>query len=358
MARIYRNSSSVIAWLGLPSCESEFENVRSLSQAEARDCTNWTAQQWEGFRYLSYHRYWSRVWVVQEVLLAPSMSVWCGFFSFPRLLFTGASRPQTTVPKSRFSEDGRPQTVADPVSRLCSPAERIVTHRTRVMPRPNRDVLARQAEVGTLEEMTAVLSRPHIAAATYQSYVPDLIHEVVRRFGRLECSDPRDKLYGFLGILKEDSRAKVKPCYTKDVSYAYRQALKLGLEEISHELTPVVFIDRSRQKEADRAYLAYYCDARDSFGMRDVEGMDILRQVIAELGLQTRLVDAMADLQHQNKFPRADARMLPGLGAAVGTAAPTPGEFERPVKDYTGRGRLINKLRNSIGTWESDARGA
>ncbi|KAI1080533.1 HET-domain-containing protein [Whalleya microplaca] len=317
MTRIYRHSSRVVAWLGSPG-ERDLDKVQALSQIEGTECTNWTAKQWEGMKYLSYHEYWNRVWVVQEVLLAPAMSVWCGFFSFPLLLFARASpAPISTSMRSRGS--------LNTLSRRYSPAQRIISHRTRVVPRPVRDVLAQGTEVGTLAEMTAALSRPHTIAETYQSSVPDLVHEVVRKFGMLACSDPRDKLYGFLGLLKDASKAQVRADYTRDVRYAYRQALKLGLEEIYREQEPVVPGDWSRQSGYGE-YLTYFREACDAFGMEEAESVDILSQVVVELGLDTRLMDAMADAQHENQFQwnSVHVRVAPDLKEIVELAKPAP----------------------------------
>ncbi|OTA58833.1 HET-domain-containing protein, partial [Hypoxylon sp. EC38] len=285
MARVYRNATKVIAWLGIPESAHELANVRSLGQTKDRaDCATWTAEQWEGFKYLSYHPYWSRVWIVQEVLLAQSMEIWCWYFTFPLFLFAGGTYTALRFPEVRFSEEGRPRSVVDAVSYSCSPAERIITHRTRHVLRPIKDPLAQGTAVGTLEEITAGLMRPYMVAETYQSLVPDLIHEVVRKFGILNCSDPRDKFYGFLGVLKDSSRAKVNPDYNMPVSYAYRQALKVGLVEIGGG-----YWARSYVKRPERVYstsISYYCNARDAFGMDDTESMSILQEVISELSLE------------------------------------------------------------------------
>ena len=52
----------------------------------------------------------------------------------------------------------------------------------------------------------------------------------------------------------------------------------------------------------DSAYVGYYCEVRDAFGMTDRESISILRQVLGELQFQTRLQDATAELQWQQQF--------------------------------------------------------
>ncbi|KAL7621637.1 hypothetical protein AAE478_008964 [Parahypoxylon ruwenzoriense] len=342
MARVYRNASAVVAWLGIPGSEQLRDDVRALSQTRGtRNCADWTAQQWNGFRYLSYRPYWSRVWIVQEVLLAPRMAVWCGYFVFPLSLFAGVSSVTSLSPEVRFGEDGRPRTVVDAISRSCSPAEKIITHRTRQVLRPVRDPLAQGVIVGTLEEMTAGLTRRYAVAETYQSQVPDLIYEVVRKFGMLGCSDPRDKLYGFLGILKESSRAKVNPDYTKNVSDAYRQALKIGLEEISDEFSMVG--DVNRTSEMEKESLAYYCDVRDAFGIADGESMEILKGVAAELRLQAQLTDPMVEVGWHRHLTSNDSIFV-NLEKLIDVKPTREGQIEL---HNTGMSKRFRICRNS-----------
>lgn len=302
IAQVYRNADQVVAWLGMPKSLGKFEHLRSLRRIQFKSCAEWTAGEWEGFRYLSYHSYWTRVWVVQEVLLARSMSVWCAWFDFPLALFAGV--PSHTIRSSRtgFSASGRPQRITDPVSDSRSPAEKIITHRTRQVLRPIKDPLAQGTAAGTLSEITRALRRPYMVGKTYQSQVPDLLHEVIQKFGKHDCSDRRDKLYGFLGIIKQSSRAKVNPDYTKDVSYAYRQALRVGFEEICDEFWAAP--SPRAGVEMYRTCLAYYCDARDAFGMGDAESMAILQDVVDEIDIATRHMDPIDEYGWRQGFSR------------------------------------------------------
>ncbi|CZR62989.1 uncharacterized protein PAC_12886 [Phialocephala subalpina] len=299
MTRIYRNADEVIAWLGLPVSE-QVGNVRALSKTSRSDCASWTGEEWAGFKYLSYQKFWSRIWIVQEVLLASSMSVWCGPFTFPLSLFGGTSG---THPSHELgvATNGRPSTVVDYTSRLSSPAEIITTHRLRYVPRPLRDPLAQGTIVGTMDETKRDLKKATEAIVTYQSPIADLLYQLIRKFRKLECSDPRDRLYGFLGILNEKSRAKVDVDYEKDVSYAYYQALKIGLQELYAERGVVVIPERST------TYIAYYCDVRDAFGIEDRESLKILRLVLDEVQFQTRLQDAVFETQWEQQFVLQDS---------------------------------------------------
>jgi hypothetical protein len=107
-------------------------------------------------------------------------------------------------------------------------------------------------------------------------------------------------------MLDESSGARVEPDYTKGVSYAYYQALKIGLWELYCDRGVVAFPDR---RESHGMYLGYYCDTRDAFGMADGESVSILRQVLSELRLQTVLQDAVAEAQWQQQSIWRDAEV-------------------------------------------------
>ncbi|ERF76372.1 hypothetical protein EPUS_07079 [Endocarpon pusillum Z07020] len=314
MARIYRNADQVIGWLG-PLEPPALDNVRALVHRSHRPAA-WTAAQWDGFRYLSCCRYWSRVWVVQEVLLASNMSVWCGAFTFPLTLF-GMSTPTMPRAEIRVDDNGRPAKAVSALSLLRSPAETIVTHRSRLVH----------------------LRNPYTVTETFQSQTPDLLHEAVSNFGSLESSDPRDKLYGLLGILDERTRARVEPDYTKGVSHAFYQALKIGLQEL-HCDSGVV----SCPKEAALGrYLAYYCDARDAFGMADGESISLLRQVLSELCFQTVLEGATLEVQWQQQFVWRDSELVvfPDFKRLLAQAEEKDEELYPKCTDFETQGQLF-----------------
>ena len=304
ISRIYRNADETIAWLGVPDPE-QLDNVRALSQTNLEmGCVTWTTAQHAGFRDLSYHKYWSRIWIIQEVLLASNVTVWCGPFTFPLALFVSAGYKLKPIPSSRIksNDSGRLRTAVSALSRLYSPAEMIISHRQRLIFNQVRDPLGQGTNVGTLSQMIQDLSS-HTEIEYYQSQISDPLYLTLLKFGKLDCSDPRDKLYGLLGILAERSRAKVRPDYTKDVSYAYYQALKIGLEELYLERGAVTLHPR----DTSAAYLQYYCDVRDAFKMADGESISILQQVLRELDFQSRLRDAILEVQWQQMFVCRDA---------------------------------------------------
>ncbi len=239
---------------------------------------------------------------MQEVLLASSMVIWSGSFTFPPTLFGGGISDITSDTDIKYAADGRPSTVVSASLRLRSPAAKIITHRLRHVPRPLTDPMAQGTRIGTLEEMKGDLMRPFEVMETYQSKIPDLLYQAMRKFGGLECSDPRDRLYGLMGILKESSRARVQADYTRDVNYAYYQALKIGYEELSTQRGFASLHGR----DMDDSYVMYYCDVRDAFGIEDGHSLSILKRVLSELDFKSRLQDAVSEAQWSQQFEWGD----------------------------------------------------
>ncbi|KAK8001208.1 hypothetical protein PG991_013430 [Apiospora marii] len=282
MARIYRNADMVVAWLGALNPE-QAENIRSLSLDRGKNRGSWSAKQWAGLRYLSYHQYWSRIWIIQEVLLASGMIVWCGCFVFPLSILRSSISRDATASRTVYDFRGRPTSVSHQSSQSISPAEMVITHRLREVTELRRDPLAQGTEIGTLEEMTRALQRPHSVTVTYQSHIPDPLHQIMGKFGKLNCSDPRDKLYGLLGLLKQHSSSLIQPNYEQGVDFALAQALATGLEELLVERSSAVSQDQAHDEvAADGSFFTYYCDVRDAFGISDDECIPILKKVLEE----------------------------------------------------------------------------
>jgi hypothetical protein len=129
---------------------------------------------------------------------------------------------------------------------------------------------------------------------TFQDLAPDLLHKTVRKFGSLDCSNSGDKLYGLIGILDERTRASVEPDYTRGVSHAYYQTLKIGYQELYREDGSLLLPERCEKLTGP--YLGYYCDARDAFRMADRESVAILPQVLGEIRSHVDRQHALTDV--------------------------------------------------------------
>lgn len=178
---------------------------------------------------------------------------------------------------------GRPTSVSHQLLQSISPAETVITHRLREVTDFRRDPLAQGTEVGTLEEMTRALQRPHSKTVTYQSHIPDPLHQIMGKFGKLNCSDPRDKLYGLLGLLRERSSSLIHPDYEKGIEYAFFQALVTGIEELLVERASMLSRGQAHAEiGTDGSFLVYYCDVRDAFEISDEESVLVLKKVLDE----------------------------------------------------------------------------
>ncbi|OTA98118.1 hypothetical protein M426DRAFT_123369 [Hypoxylon sp. CI-4A] len=262
---VYRNASNVIAWLGIPESGEELACVRSLTSptADRKESRKWTEQQHDGFDYLSRHTYWTRVWIVQEVFLAQRIEVWCERYTFPLSLFSNDSPAARPPHMQRYSMNGRSITAAEVVRLALSPAENVVAHRTGRLAKWLSSPSFQGFGNGFFDEEPTWTTNPYMAAGTY------MVYETLSKFGVQNCSDVRDKLYGFLGLLNESSRARVDPDYTKPSSYACYQALKIGLEEMNGELGSKAG-PRSPFKEYTIS-IPYYRDVRGAFSMTQTE---------------------------------------------------------------------------------------
>lgn len=84
MGLIYRSARKVIAWLGESSSRSDWamktlsefgrHDLRSMKQLVSDD-----GEFRSTLRYLLNMKYWTRVWIIQELMLPPSIEIWCGF---------------------------------------------------------------------------------------------------------------------------------------------------------------------------------------------------------------------------------------------------------------------------------------
>ncbi|PNP52467.1 hypothetical protein THARTR1_06935 [Trichoderma harzianum] len=149
--------------------------------------------------------------------------------------------------------------------------------------------------IGTLEDMVSDLQKPSMSFETYQSRVADELHSIMRKFGRLQCTDIRDRLYGFIGLLDERSRKKVNPDYKRSVEYAFYQALKFGLSE----LYPGYGVSAWGLGDS---WISYFCEVRDAFNIRDEVSVRIFRQVYRELDFRTRMQDLLFDEQWELNY--------------------------------------------------------
>ncbi|KAI1488552.1 heterokaryon incompatibility protein-domain-containing protein [Biscogniauxia mediterranea] len=203
MRLIYQLAARVVVWLGPGSSQSDIalqtlqhlgeqvEISRTLSVIRDPDATerDWyseshdlpfTPRAWRAIAVLVQRLWFTRIWVVQEIHLANSAAVvHCGHQTITWEVFRRAV--------------------------MCL-------------------AVKRNLPPGFRGDITACHGSAHYEATEPWS---GLELTVVQR----DCTDPRDRVYGLLGLMPETLRARITPDYDLPVAEVYRQTL---LAEIAH----------------------------------------------------------------------------------------------------------------------------
>lgn len=222
MPRIYHRAELVAIWLGPSSEDSDLgmalikgisDGVRMPQEITARTLPPFSEQNFAAVVALFEREYWHRLWVVQEGFNARSRIVYCG---------------QEMLPWEAF------QTASDVF-------------------RKNRDVLDRSFHPGYSNRFYK---------ARFGSYTQVLLHEgpgsldgvgtrtkfidgdnpsdrmvfqdlleVMQTCRRKLSSDPRDKVFGILGVLLEEASNKIKVDYSIPVKDVYTNIFRAIVEK-------------------------------------------------------------------------------------------------------------------------------
>ena len=208
MGEIYWKASKVVAWLGLPNekIPSTFDflkgisryviaigrkqGVGSLNTAEDNDKLleamikeyPTSSSQWTDVQAFLERDWFSRVWILQEVVLAKSVLIQCG----DHTLSWGA---------------------LDILGSL-------------LIKRPKNDVSPiRDLGEFMLQMVRARVTHHFVATEQKRSFLS--LTALLRDMRARKATDPRDKVYGLLGIAFGQSESKVRPDYTKEWPTVY-----------------------------------------------------------------------------------------------------------------------------------------
>jgi hypothetical protein len=203
MAKIYTQAAKTIIWLGAEDEDSPlaFRLIRKLDAIfdeftigrpriveamERAAVTRPHGRAWQALGKLMERRWWERVWVVQEVALARRAEVWCGAEREDWEIVAGVvarieeySFQGFTVKEEEFDGFGGGGGGWQMVINLQGARERIVRGMER-----------------SLEMM-------------------------LRSLYPLQAEDPRDKVYGVLGIVGDAEELGIKPDYEMSVEEVY-----------------------------------------------------------------------------------------------------------------------------------------
>ncbi|PVI07619.1 hypothetical protein DM02DRAFT_608709 [Periconia macrospinosa] len=194
MGEIYSRAEKVIVWLGVGT-EKTNEQLMSLSTgftnpSERARISEWTQDLADCIICLCWALYWTRVWIVQEVVLASELELRCGTQRIDGnelvWLFKTAEFELTQASGDSNIQNGKSNLVAETL--LSSPAMHIIRHR-----------------------IERIQSHAHYRGLSITS--------LQATFAGLQCKDPRDRVYGMLALANPDDLAliNVTPDYTKPV---------------------------------------------------------------------------------------------------------------------------------------------
>ncbi len=208
MGEIYQKASGVVAWLGLPNekTPSTFDFLESLGRyvvafgrkegvGSRRNAENYnklfedmikkyptSLPQWTDVQTFLEKDWFSRVWILQEVVPAKSILIQCGdhTLSWAALDLVGS----------------------------------LLVHR------PKNDVAPIRDLGEFMLQMVHARVTHRVVAIEHKQFVLSLT-ALLRDMRARNATDPRDKVYGLLGIAVGQSESRLRPDYTKDWPEVY-----------------------------------------------------------------------------------------------------------------------------------------
>ena len=187
MAQIFKQAHTVRVWLGKRFSPAKSFFVKAESKAEVSELLDPNDDSLEGLQHIVSQAWWSRLWVIQEVLLASKAVVHCGadVVPFETLL----------------------QAISDILKAMAY---------NRVSPEEVAALGWNHAD--HVQQIYFTFDQRHFN----QTFQSDVCRTILRfqRFRKSNVLDGRDRVYGVLGLLPDD--IGVKPDYTLSKADVYR----------------------------------------------------------------------------------------------------------------------------------------
>ncbi|KAI1374543.1 heterokaryon incompatibility protein-domain-containing protein [Hypoxylon crocopeplum] len=217
MAQIYRKAHSVLVWLGEDSEDSNItlRTIRLVSTCADRESRSAYLEErqivWQGLTQLSRRRYWTRIWIVQEITVARDAQLFCGEEMVPWTAFAAACkfRPEEVIPWR---------------SELWAPFPDVESEKQTIRLDTSRKIY-RSAMYGLIRSQKRWPQHVEPFEDLYTRY---------REFG---CEDSRDRFFALFGIAKEvvlqrgfsvDYRKDNLETFISLVSWAVGGAIKIA----------------------------------------------------------------------------------------------------------------------------------
>lgn len=217
-----------ISWLTAGNDDSEveeallhlFENLRRLMHAPF---TPW----------------WGRIWVVQEVILPPQITICCGTVSAPWSMFSRAASACLQHMHDCCAKE------LDRVPRDLMNVLQDFGERVTDVDNLRNTSLGKMFHISSLFEPGMDRIRRSFCPAERRSLI-----SLLRQFRERKASDPRDKVYALLSLVQDDSkRAPLMPDYSLSTAEVYTMA---AVESIySSGSLSVLTVDNARKYRQD-----------------------------------------------------------------------------------------------------------
>lgn len=222
MTDIYKKAQSVAIWLGPEKDHSELATQfleEVVARAHRQDHFDYIFpslrdrwQEIEAVISLFERNYWDRLWVVQEIFNAKIIMVYCGSTKLPWSVYEEASRKflkYKSAIESRFpggTNAGRPG----------MGSHKQLSH---------SQVLAYEGPNSLLDR--AFLEEINILEEGPDNMLFQALLDVMRRYRRKLSGDPKDKVFGILGVLPERIRREIRADYSLSVKDVYTNVVDI-----------------------------------------------------------------------------------------------------------------------------------
>lgn len=196
MGKIYSQATRVVVWLGMPDETSSYAIQAILNRGICSDSRQEEkCSKLGAVRRLCSREYWSRLWIIQEVLLARELHLYCGGESF------------TWDNLSDFISNLWRRRLLDPLppAEIFAPSH-IDAHRGSCV----ADISGIQASIPS----GLCIERADREQNTSGLKGSRTLLEICSKFGEAKCEDPRDKVFGLHSFAATCCRGAVPIDYT------------------------------------------------------------------------------------------------------------------------------------------------
>ncbi|KAH8675142.1 heterokaryon incompatibility protein-domain-containing protein [Ilyonectria robusta] len=200
MTEIYAEATSVVAWLGPDYDNSHLaiDLILELVKADTKDTSHCRgiimSHKWKdhfvALGEFMERDYWYRLWIVQEIFNARHVDMYCGSVKLPLSTLTAAS-------------------------------EILARHRETVEWIFGSDQITKRKEQ---LRCSLLMMRPR--ESRYDENRKYGLRDAIQATSEHLCNDPRDKVYGILGLLSDNERSQILPDYNLSTRRVYTNAVE------------------------------------------------------------------------------------------------------------------------------------